>query len=97
MTGFLCALGGVCLQRRSPSRPLSGLPLPEPKKGSTKQYQQQQQQHQQQDNVSCLSSSSQEVQYCPVTQFVYNLLRLLICNNEKFGLQVTNNLFIIIF
>lgn len=89
MTGFLCALGGVCLQRRSPSRPLSGLPLPEPKKGSTKQ----QQQFQQQDNVSCLSNSSQEVQYCPVTQFVYNLLRLLICNNEKFGLQVKNTLF----
>lgn len=90
MTGFLCALGGVCLQRRSPSRPLSGPPPnPEPKKGSTKQQQQQQQQQiQQQDNVSCLSNSSQEVQYCPVTQFVFNLLRLLICNNEKFGPQV---------
>ncbi|XP_008206010.1 neurofibromin isoform X2 [Nasonia vitripennis] len=84
MTGFLCALGGICLQRRSPNRPLSGLPLnPEPKKGSGKQ------QHQQQsDNVSCLSNSSQEVQYCPVTQFVFNLLRLLICNNEKFGPQI---------
>ncbi|XP_058804864.1 neurofibromin [Phymastichus coffea] len=84
MTGFLCALGGVCLQRRSPSRPVSGLSLnPEPKKSSAKGQQQQLQQ----DNLS-LSNTSQEVQYCPVTQFIFNLLRLLICNNEKFGLQV---------
>jgi len=52
MTGFLCALGGVCLQRKSPSRPSSGLgllPVPslEPRK---------------------LANSSQDVQYCPVTQ-----------------------------
>ena len=79
MTGFLCALGGVCLQRRSPSRPLSGMHSnPEPKRSSTKF----------QDSVSCLTNPSQEVQYCPVTQFVFNLLRLLICNNEKFGTQI---------
>jgi neurofibromin 1 len=52
MTGFLCALGGVCLQRKSPSRPPAGLglfPVPslEPRK---------------------LANSSQDVQYCPVTQ-----------------------------
>ncbi|XP_043264316.1 neurofibromin isoform X1 [Colletes gigas] len=78
MTGFLCALGGVCLQKRYPTRPLSGMPTyPEPKKSSTKQ----------QDTASGLSNSSQEVQYC--TQFVFNLLlRLLICNNEKFGNQI---------
>ncbi|XP_066593274.1 neurofibromin isoform X2 [Prorops nasuta] len=79
MTGFLCALGGVCLQRRAVNRPMSGPPSnPEPKKGSTKM----------QDPGACLTNSSQEVQYCPVTQFVFNLLRLLICNNEKFGLQI---------
>lgn len=79
MTGFLCALGGVCLQRRSPNRPLSGMPPnPEPKRSSAKL----------QDSVSCLTNPSQEVQYCPVTQFVFNLLRLLICNNEKFGGQI---------
>lgn len=77
MTGFLCALGGVCLQKRSPNRPLSGmLPNPEPKKSSSKQ----------QEPTSCLLNPSQEVQYC--TQFVLNLLRLLICNNEKFGNQI---------
>ncbi|XP_054010836.1 neurofibromin isoform X2 [Hylaeus anthracinus] len=76
MTGFLCALGGVCLQKRYPNRPLSGMPSnPESKKSSTKQ----------QEPTSCLSKPSQEVQ---CTQFVFNLLRLLICNNEKFGNQI---------
>ncbi|XP_012282166.1 neurofibromin isoform X3 [Orussus abietinus] len=78
MTGFLCSLGGVCLQRRSSGRPISGtLTNPEPKKSSTKQ-----------DSPACLTNPSQDVQYCPVTQFVFNLLRLLICNNEKFGAQI---------
>ncbi|XP_063990874.1 neurofibromin isoform X3 [Diachasmimorpha longicaudata] len=78
MTGFLCALGGVCLQRKSPNRPMSSaiLPIPESKKILTK------------NQEICLVNSSQEVQYCPVTQFVFNLLRLLICNNEKFGAQI---------
>lgn len=79
MTGFLCSLGGVCLQRKSPCRSMSGMPShPEPKKGSAKQ----------QEATSSLSNPSQEVQYCPVTQFVSNLLRLLICNNEKYGTQI---------
>ncbi|XP_021921694.1 neurofibromin isoform X3 [Zootermopsis nevadensis] len=72
MTGFLCALGGVCLQRKSPSRPSAGLGLlPVPSLESRK-----------------LANSSQDVQYCPVTQFVGHLLRLLVCNNEKFGAQI---------
>lgn len=28
------------------------------------------------------------MQYCPVTQFVSQLLRLLVCSNEKFGAQI---------
>ncbi|XP_023718196.1 neurofibromin isoform X5 [Cryptotermes secundus] len=72
MTGFLCALGGVCLQRKSPSRPSAGLGLlPVPSLELRK-----------------LANSSQDVQYCPVTQFVGQLLRLLVCNNEKFGAQI---------
>ncbi|KAL0113512.1 hypothetical protein PUN28_012574 [Cardiocondyla obscurior] len=79
MTGFLCALGGVCLQRCSPTRPPYDIfPFnPERKRGLTKQ----------QDSVSGLSNSNQEAQYCPVTHFVLNLLRLLICN-EKYGNQI---------
>lgn len=80
MTGFLCALGGVCLQRRSPNRPpYCGLPFnPESKKSSAKQ----------QEANSGLTNPSQELQYCTVTQFVLNLLRLLNCNNEKLGTQI---------
>ncbi|XP_035742449.1 neurofibromin-like isoform X1 [Vespa mandarinia] len=79
MTGFLCALGGVCLQKRFSNRSLSGLPPnPEAKKGSGKQL----------ESISCLSNVNQDVQYCLVTQFVFNLLRLLTCNNEKFGAQI---------
>lgn len=83
MTGFLCALGGVCLQHRSPNRPVlsSGTLFNlEPKKGSSAK--------QQESGSSSLTNPSQEVQYCPVTQFMFNLLRLLICNNEKFGNQI---------
>ncbi|XP_049859509.1 neurofibromin isoform X2 [Schistocerca gregaria] len=73
MTGFLCALGGVCLQRKSPSRPSLGIGLlatnMEPRKCN-------------------LTNTNQDVQYCPVTQFVGQLLRLLVCNNEKFGAQI---------
>ena len=82
MTGFLCALGGVCLQKKSPCRPMSGiLQHAEPRKGSAKQ----------QESASLLANSSQEVQYCPVTQFMSHLLRLLIWNNEKYGAQIQKN------
>jgi len=69
MTGFLVALGGVCLQKKSPAsgrvdagraRGLGALP----------------------------HSACQDMQYCPVTQFLGHLLRLLVCPNEKFGAQI---------
>jgi len=79
MTGFLCALGGICLQRRSPNKPPYGIFSLNPEhKKSLKQ----------QDSLSGLTNSNQETQCCPVTQFVFNLLRLLICNNEKLGSQI---------
>ncbi|KAF2359602.1 Ras GTPase-activating protein [Trinorchestia longiramus] len=94
MTGFLCALGGVCLMGKSPSArashhtfhmTVSGTPV-----------------------LGCLSatsaamvaaeaaakksllpaSTSQDMQYCPVTQFVGHLLKLLLSNNERFGPQI---------
>ncbi|XP_063853822.1 neurofibromin-like isoform X3 [Scylla paramamosain] len=72
MTGFLCALGGVCLLGKSPSRVqgiTSGLMSDVRKPAS-------------------LPSASQDMQYCPVTQFVGHLLKLLVCHNEKFGTQI---------
>ena len=35
--------------------------------------------------------SGQDIQYCPVTQFLGQLLRLLVCPNEKFGAQIQKN------
>lgn len=73
MTGFLCALGGVCLQRKSPSaKPniAASLLLDTNRKGSM------------------LSSAQDSLQYCPVTQFVGQVLKLLVCHNEKFGTQI---------
>ncbi|XP_012162697.1 neurofibromin isoform X2 [Ceratitis capitata] len=33
----------------------------------------------------------QDLQYCPVTQFIGQLLRLLVCNNEKIGSNIQKN------
>uniref|UniRef100_A0A2A4J833 Ras-GAP domain-containing protein n=1 Tax=Heliothis virescens TaxID=7102 RepID=A0A2A4J833_HELVI len=70
ITSFLCALGGVCLQRR-PSTAWSHLHG-----------------HADSRKYNVLANSSQEVQYCPVTQFIGQLLRLLLCSNERFGQQI---------
>ncbi|XP_020288690.1 neurofibromin isoform X3 [Pseudomyrmex gracilis] len=63
MTGFLCALGGVCFSRHSPSKIDPG-------------------------PTSVSTNCNQEAHNCQVTQFVSTLLRLLNCNNEKFGSQI---------
>ncbi|XP_065225861.1 neurofibromin-like isoform X1 [Planococcus citri] len=39
-----------------------------------------------------LPGSSQEVQYCPVTQFINQLLRLLLCSGEKYGLLIQKHI-----
>ena len=75
MTGFLCALGGVCLQRKSPLRGQD-----QAKKAAI--------------TTSCAMlphGAGQDIQYCPVTQFLGQLLRLLVCPNEKFGAQIQKN------
>ena len=102
MTGFLLALGGVCLQRKSPagfrgwnsttntSMLSSGLndslskKAPQNYPSSVNSVQ----------TASVVSAgmlphgSGQDIQYCPVTQFLNQLLRLLVCPNEKFGTQI---------
>ncbi|XP_044742019.1 neurofibromin [Chrysoperla carnea] len=100
MTGFLCALGGVCLQRKSPSRPTlstashSSLSCIVSMMASSGGGNSSSSICSLSDRTSLgaksntLVNSSQDVQYCPVTQFVNLLLRLLVCNNEKFGPQI---------
>ncbi|RVE54409.1 hypothetical protein evm_000894 [Chilo suppressalis] len=72
ITSFLCALGGVCLQRR-PSTVWTHLHGHDSRK------------------YNVLANSTQEVQYCPVTQFIGQLLRLLLCSNERFGHQIQSH------
>ncbi|XP_077511291.1 neurofibromin 1 isoform X3 [Amblyomma americanum] len=87
MTGFLCALGGVCLQRRSPSSSARAPPrsslyggtltsLDARTKGAMVGV------------AGGMLTPGQDIQFCPVTQFVGQLLRLLVCHNEKFGTQI---------
>ena len=69
MTEFLVALGGVCLQKKSPA---PGRIDPSRNRG-----------------VGALPHSAcQDMQYCPVSQFLGHLLRLLVCPNKKFGAQI---------
>lgn len=77
MTGFLCALGGVCLQQRStPSigtySPPMG-PMSE-RKGSM------------------ISMGSCEVNSeTPLSRFLERLLSLMVCTHEKVGLHIRTN------
>lgn len=77
MTGFLCALGGVCLQQRSTpslgtySPPLG--PMSE-RKGSM------------------ISMGSCEVNSeTPLSRFLERLLSLMVCTHEKVGLHIRTN------
>ncbi|KAJ8682950.1 hypothetical protein QAD02_018742 [Eretmocerus hayati] len=84
MTGFLLALGGVCLEKESPSRPLSGISFgSESRKGSSKHHHKQDQ-----DGVSFLTNISQDTKCNKVSEFMCNLVKLLFCNNEKCGKMV---------
>ncbi|XP_070591407.1 neurofibromin isoform X3 [Erythrolamprus reginae] len=78
MTGFLCALGGVCLQYRgntpfpSYSPPMG--PVSE-RKGSM---------------ISMLSTDGNIE--TPVSKFMDRLLSLMVCTHEKVGLQIRTNI-----
>nr|XP_046916512.1 neurofibromin-like isoform X2 [Dermatophagoides farinae] len=72
MTGFLCALGGVCFKKsanKSSSFAMNIIADTNKK------------------NL-VLPNCHDSLQYCPVTQFVGVVLKLLVCHNEKFGTQI---------
>ncbi|XP_022666414.1 neurofibromin-like isoform X2 [Varroa destructor] len=75
MTGFLSALGGVCLQRKSPARSRSSSSVHSSYAASC-------------DARKILTGQDIMQQYCPVLDFVGQLLKLLVCHNEKFGTQI---------
>lgn len=94
MTWFLLSLGGVCLLKRRPPKNSS-------QSEDSLRHQQSSMSsltaslssgrgsmHPSTTSLATLNASPQEVQYCPVTQFISQLLRLLVCSNEKFGPQI---------
>uniref|UniRef100_A0A336KLD7 CSON013094 protein n=1 Tax=Culicoides sonorensis TaxID=179676 RepID=A0A336KLD7_CULSO len=103
MTWFLLALGGVCLQRPRPIRSVQGnlgsamtsfvqsttsLSSTSSGRGTMISSHPVSSVLSVSSLVSSIGPPAQEVQYCPVTQFIGQLLRLLVCNNEKFGPQI---------
>ncbi|XP_044286035.1 neurofibromin isoform X4 [Varanus komodoensis] len=78
MTGFLCALGGVCLQYRG-STPFPSYSPPmgpvSERKGSM---------------ISILSTEGNTEM--PVSKFMDRLLSLMVCTHEKVGLQIRTNI-----
>nr|XP_049581580.1 neurofibromin isoform X8 [Syngnathus scovelli] len=90
MTGFLCALGGVCLQQRSTPGPATY----SPPMGSMNERK-----HSMISmgpcelsnplaSASCSSSASSET---PVSRFIDRLLSLLVCGHDRVGLHVRTN------
>ena len=74
MTGFLCALSSVWLPNRQ-SKYCNYLIIPaESRKASV--------------DPNPPVSTCTDLHYCPVTQFIGDLLKLLTCQNEKFGFQI---------
>ncbi|KAG5866704.1 hypothetical protein JTB14_013865 [Gonioctena quinquepunctata] len=97
MTGFLCALGGVCLQRKSPSRPtlsassyssLSTMTISSIGSGNLTNEQSGVTGNKKSSTLQSQQNPPDQRQYCPVTSFVDSLLRLLVCTSEKFGAQI---------
>ncbi|KAM9732913.1 neurofibromin isoform 6-T6 [Menidia menidia] len=89
MTGFLCALGGVCLQQRSTPGPATYSPPMGPL--SERKHSMISVGPCDMSNTvasSCSSSASSET---PVSRFLDRLLSLLVCGHDRVGLHVRNN------
>lgn len=77
MTGFLCALGGVCLQQRS----TPSLGTYSPPMGPMSER-----------KGSMISMGSCEVNSeTPLSRFLERLLSLMVCTHEKVGLHIRTN------
>ncbi|CAJ1065914.1 neurofibromin isoform X2 [Xyrichtys novacula] len=89
MTGFLCALGGVCLQQRSTPGPATYSPPMGPM--SERKHSMISMGPCDVSNPigsSCSSSASSET---PVSRFLDRLLALLVCGHDRVGLHVRTN------
>lgn len=91
MTGFLCALGGVCLQQRSTPGPATYSPPMGPmseRKHSMVSMGPCDVSNPVASASSCSSSASCET---PVSRFLDRLLALLVCGHDRVGLHVRTN------
>ncbi|GLD53014.1 neurofibromin isoform X1 [Lates japonicus] len=91
MTGFLCALGGVCLQQRSTPGPATYSPPMGPmseRKHSMISMGPCDVSNPMASASSCSSSASNET---PVSRFLDRLLVLLVCGHDRVGLHVRTN------
>lgn len=91
MTGFLCALGGVCLQQRSTPGPATYSPPMGPtaeRKHSMISMGPCDVSNPLASASSCSSSASSKT---PVSRFVDRLLSLLVCGHDRVGLHVRTN------
>lgn len=91
MTGFLCALGGVCLQQRSTPGPATYSPPMGPmseRKHSMISMGPCDVSNPVTSASSCSSSASSET---PVSRFLDRLLALLVCGHDRVGLHVRTN------
>lgn len=91
MTGFLCALGGVCLQQRSTPGPATYSPPMGPiseRKHSMISMGPCEVSNPVGAATSCSSSASSET---PVSRFLDRLLSLLVCGHDRVGLHVRTN------
>lgn len=91
MTGFLCALGGVCLQQRSTPGPATYSPPMGPlneRKHSMISMGPCDVSNPIASGSSCSSSASSET---PVSRFLDRLLALLVCGHDRVGLHVRTN------
>lgn len=78
MTGFLSALGGVCLQHRGNV----GLVTYSPPMGPV---------NERKGSVISMVSTEGNAE-TPVSKFLDRLLSLMVCNNEKVGVQIRTNI-----
>lgn len=91
MTGFLCALGGVCLQQRSTPGPITYSPPMGPmceRKHSMISMGTCEGINPVPASVTCTSSASSET---PLSRFLDRLLSLLVCGHDRVGLHVRTN------
>ncbi|XP_047191389.1 neurofibromin isoform X2 [Scophthalmus maximus] len=91
MTGFLCALGGVCLHQRSTPGPATYSPPMGPmseRKHSMISMGPCEMSNSMASAASCSSSASSET---PVSRFLDRLLALLVCGHDRVGLHVRSN------